>query len=231
MYKLFVALVCGALLLAFFPVNANADEWNKKTTVTFSAPIELPGIVLPAGTYVFKLLDSPSNRHIVQVFNEEENHIYATILAIPDYRLTPSEKTVMTFAERPIDTPQAMRAWFYPGDNFGQEFVYPKARARELAETAKVPVLSAEVTPEETPEQLVEAPVVAVTPEKEEVAVEEVTAAPPIEPQAAEPVAAAPAPAPVAELPKTASPFPLIVLAGLSALALSGVLRIVAKLS
>src|SRR5438552_18409999 len=90
-------------LLVVFSATASAQSWNKKTTVTFSAPVEIPGVnaqVLPAGTYVFKLLDSLSDRHIVQVFNKAENHVFATILAIPNYRLKATDKTVMTFAER-----------------------------------------------------------------------------------------------------------------------------------
>ena len=229
MYKLLVAAVCCAMILAFLPVTANADEWNKKTVVTFNTPIELPGIVLPAGTYVFKLMDSLSSRNIVQVFNAEETHIYTTILAIPNYRLTRSEKTVMSFAERPIDTPEALRAWFYPGDNFGQEFAYPKARAHELAEMNNEPVLSAEVTPEEQPEELLKAPVVTVTPEKEEVAIAQITVAPPIEPRVAETVEPAPVAEPIAELPKTASPFPLIGFLGLTAIAVSRALKALAR--
>src|SRR5262249_51477245 len=81
----------------------------------------------------FKLLDSASNRHIVQIFDEDQTHIYATVLAIPNYRLQVTGKTVITFVERAACEPQAIRAWFYPGDNFGQEFVYPKSRAAELA--------------------------------------------------------------------------------------------------
>src|ERR1051326_3848211 len=75
---------------------ASAQSWNKRTVVTFSGPVEIPGVgaqVLPAGTYVFKLLDSQSDRHIVQVFNKNETHIYATILAIPNWRLQPTDKT------------------------------------------------------------------------------------------------------------------------------------------
>src|SRR6201988_2126443 len=124
--------------------TASAQFANKKTTVTFNEPVEIPGVnaqVLPAGVYVFRLLDSLSDRHIVQVFNKDESHIYATILAIPNYRLRATDKTVMTFAERAAGDPQAIRAWFYPGDNWGQEFVYPKKRAVEIARVAKVPVL------------------------------------------------------------------------------------------
>ncbi|HYL38736.1 MAG TPA: hypothetical protein VEV17_22655 [Bryobacteraceae bacterium] len=226
MYKLILAAVCCALIFVMFPMSATADTWNKRTVVTFSQPVELPGIVLPAGTYVFKLLDSPSDRHIVQVFDADEMNLYTTILAIPNYRLTPSGETVMSFAERPANTPQALRAWFYPGDNFGQEFVYPKAEAVELAETAKVPVLSAEVKPAEPPEELVKEPVFAITPEKREIELSEVIEpAPPVE----QVVPAAPAPVPVPELPKTASPLPLVALVGISALGLAAALKAVSK--
>ena len=89
--------------------------------------------MLPAGTYVFKILDSASDRHIVQIFSQDETAVYATILAIPNYRLQATDKTVITFRERPAGQPEALRAWFYPGHNWGEEFVYPKAKALELA--------------------------------------------------------------------------------------------------
>ena len=130
-----VAFCVGAICM-MFSNSAFAQRYDKKTTVTFSAPVEVPGVnaqVLPAGTYVFKLLDSLSDRHIVQIFNKDETKVYSTILAIPNYRLKATDKTVMTFAERAAGEPQAIRAWFYPGDNSGQEFVYPKKRAIELA--------------------------------------------------------------------------------------------------
>ena len=182
-------------------IPARADVWDKKTTVTFSRAIELPGIVLPAGTYVFRLLDTPGSRHVVQVFNADETHLYTTVLAIPNYRLKPTSETVMKFKEARKDNPEAMRAWFYPADNFGQEFVYPRRRAVELAASAQVPVLTAEVKPAETPEELVQEPVVAVTPENKEVPAPSVTEPLPLVAQAiAEPAPEAPAPA---ELPKT----------------------------
>src|SRR5579862_5919470 len=135
MTKIFVLLLCLGLLVIVLP--ASAGQWDKATTVTFSAPVELPNIVLEPGTYVFRLLDVPGDRHVVQVFNAEETHLYTTILAIPNNRLKPTDKTVMPFEERRTGTPEAMHAWFYPGDNFGQEFVYPKARATEIAQAAK----------------------------------------------------------------------------------------------
>src|SRR5580693_233002 len=151
--KLFNAMtaVCSvALVGAVLAPGVRADDWNKKTVITFSGPVEIPGVhlkgwgVLPAGTYVFKMLDSQSNRHIVQIFSADEKTVYATILAIPNYRLRATDKTVVTFSERPAGEPEALHAWFYPGRNWGEEFVYPKARAVELAKTTKTPVLFTE---------------------------------------------------------------------------------------
>src|SRR5881394_1062933 len=141
--KCFVVL-CVLAICSFVLPNASAGELNKKTVVTFSAPVEVPGVgaqVLPAGTYVFKIMDSLSDRHIVQIFNEDQTHVYTTILAIPNYRLHATDKTVMTFKERAQGEPEAIRAWFYPGAQSGEEFVYPKSKALELAKIANEPVL------------------------------------------------------------------------------------------
>src|SRR5580693_6980223 len=195
---------CVALMGAALAPGARADEWNRKTVITFSGPVEIPGVhltgwaVLPAGTYVFKILDSQSDRHIVQIFNKEETKVLATILAIPNYRLKVTDKTVMTFRERPAGEPEALRAWFYPGRNWGEEFVYPKAKAIELAKETKETVLftPAEITPEvavavKSPDepvvvQLKQAPVMAIKPTGEEVAVAEVVTPPPAQAEVAQ---------------------------------------------
>src|SRR5512145_558696 len=107
-FKVGAMAVCLALMVLAFSAGAKADEWNKATVVTFSAPVEIPGVgaqVLPAGTYVFKLLDSNSNRNIVQIFNERRDHVFSTILAIPNFRLRSTDKTVMTFKERAAGQP------------------------------------------------------------------------------------------------------------------------------
>jgi len=140
--KLFILNLCLMLLGALLVPMALADEWNQATQTTFSAPIEVPGRVLPAGTYWFKLLNDDSDRNIVQIWNADRTHLLATILTVPDYRLQPKGRTVMKFEERPSDQPEALQAWFYPGDNYGHEFVYPETRARELAHRIGQPVLS-----------------------------------------------------------------------------------------
>jgi hypothetical protein len=223
-FRVGAMIFCLALVALAFPPRTKADEWNKKTTVKFSAPVEIPGVgaqVLPAGTYVFKLLDSLSDRHIVQIFNVRGDHVYATILAIPNYRLKSTNKTVMTFRERAAGEPEAIRAWFYPGRNWGEEFVYPKKRAIELAKITNLPVLAMPTElatnltlpvakADEPPViALKEAPLEAVKPTGEVVAITEVVEAPPVQTAAA---------APEKSLPKTASPLPLLGLIGLLSL-------------
>jgi hypothetical protein len=140
-HHIFAAL-CVMMLGAGLSPKAAADERDKKTIVTFSAPVEVPGKALPAGTYVFKLLDSSSNRNIVQIFDKDEKQLLATILAIPDYRLKPTDKPVIKFEERPSGTPEAIKAFFYPGDEYGLQFVYPHDRAVQIAKRTKQNVLS-----------------------------------------------------------------------------------------
>ena len=140
-------LIMGAALAGTTAQLAKADDWDQKTVFTFSVPVEIPDQVLPAGTYVFKLADSPSNRNIVQVFNEEQNHLYGTFLAIPDYRLDVTDKTVITFDERPAGSPEAVKAWFYPGEHYGHDFVYPKVKSVELAQ-AELPASPTPAEPE-----------------------------------------------------------------------------------
>src|SRR6059058_753018 len=169
-------VVCVLAVSLFVLPGASADDWNKKTVATFSAPVEVPGVgaqVLPAGNYVFKILDSMSDRHIVQIFNQDETHVYTTILAIPNYRLRATDKTVMTFKERAQGEPEAIRAWFYPGSQSGEEFVYPKAKALELARIANESVLETPV-PIADIEALKTAPIEAVNPTGEPVSVAEV---------------------------------------------------------
>lgn len=219
-----VGLLAGAALAP----SARADEWNKKTILTINESIQVPNKVLPPGTYVMKLLDSPSNRHIVQVFDKNEQHLETTVLAIPNYRLEPTGKTQLQFWETPPGQPKALRAWFYPGDNFGQEFAYPKSEAMQIASTThqQVPTTYAQNESELTTAK------VTTTNEKGEE--QEVAQATPPPAPAPEPAPAAPAPeaerqapAPPPALPHTASPYPLIGLAGLLSLGAFFVLKAV----
>ena len=230
-FKVAPAVLCTAFFGGVFSPSAQADDRNKKTTITFSGPVEIPPVyitgmrILPAGTYVFKLVESSSNRHIVQIFNKEQTKIYATVLAIPNYRLVPKNKTVITFNEGVKGQPEAIRAWFYPGAQWGEEFVYPKTKAVELAKVTNTPVLvlQAEVPLEVAkPDEpaivtvLQQAPVMAVRPTGEVVELAQVIQTQPAPPAA---VAAAPAtPNYPKELPATGSSLPMIAFFGLLAL-------------
>lgn len=235
----------ACMAFALLP-SLRADEWDKKTTLTISEPIQVPScctpghtVTLEPGEYVMVLVDSSSDRHIVRIFDKDQ-HVMTTILAVPNYRLQPTGKTAFQFWEVPAGQPKAMRAWFYPGDNFGQEFVYPKQTAAQIAAAVKTPVPAVEVETIAV-EDLKTVPVVAVDesgktviltqtlPERAaDPAVQPVLQAPTevapvqtaaVQPQAADRVVETAA-APVATMPQTASALPLVGLAGLISLAL-----------
>ncbi len=123
--------LCTALIATLFGAalapGARADQWDRKTVVTFSDSVEIPGQVLPAGTYVFRLADSPTDLHIVQIWNADETQILATTMAIPNSRSERPDKSIFEFEERAGNSPMALKVWFYPGDSTGQEFVYSRS--------------------------------------------------------------------------------------------------------
>jgi len=216
----------GLLGSSFVP-KAHADAWDKMSIVTVNEPIIAGNKVLDPGTYVWKLLDSQSDRHVVQIFDKDQRHLEETILAIPNYRLQPTGKTQFSFWETPAGVPKAVRAWFYPGDNFGQEFAYPKKLVAQLAAAAPVPIPTNYKEPEPAP-----APAAQPEPAPEP----QPAAAPQPAPEPApapQPVQSAPAtPAPAAQpqtLPHTASFNPFIGLLGLISLSLSGLLTLATK--
>jgi LPXTG-motif cell wall-anchored protein len=225
--KLLFAVLGLALLVGVLASLAIADTWNKKTVLTFSQPVEIPGVTLPAGTYVFKLADIEGLRHIVKVWNADETKLLATVLAIPNYRLKATEETATTFYERPVGAPVALRAWFYPGDTFGQAFVYPKTKATQLAQASKEPVPAEEVLPTESTMKTV--PLFAVTPEQKQEPIQEAFQVGPSSEQAAQ--TAAPAPrSSSTKLPQTGSSVPLFGLLGLVAVFIGITLKLVVKL-
>jgi len=226
-----------AAALAASTAVARADPWDKKTTVTFSQAVEVPGYVLQPGKYVMKLVDFASaDRHIVQFTNERGNHVYAAAEAINAYRKNITSKTVITFYEARAGQPEPMRTWFYPGDEFGQEFIYPKQHLAEIAAFTRTAttttVASAEPSPAVSSPAIVEepvketetAPVAAETPASNSyVAEEKAEVSAPVEIAQAEPskeaepvpTAGNDIPAPPTELPRTASPIVEIGLIGL----------------
>jgi LPXTG-motif cell wall-anchored protein len=214
---------CLGFAAAIATSPARADEWNKKTTLTVSETIQIRDTVLQPGQYVLKLLDSQTDRHIVQIFNGDQTHIINTVLAIPRQRVYPTGKTEFTFWETPPGDARALRTWFYPGDEIGQEFPYPKhlQQVAMVMPPAAAPALEPVATnPEPAPaEPQTQPEAAAPEPAPEQPAEVAQNTAPPETP-------AQSTPEQPAELPKTGSPYPAIGMAGALLLALAGLVRL-----
>jgi hypothetical protein len=139
--KTFITLGLALTLLTTLPV-VRADEWDQATRLSFNQSVQIPGRVLPAGTYWFVLADSTSNRNIVQIFNSDRTTLYATVLAISAARMEPTNQTAITFAQRESMPANAIVTWFYPGFNSGQEFVYSKSENQVLARAKHLTVMA-----------------------------------------------------------------------------------------
>jgi hypothetical protein len=233
--KLVVAAFCFILIASVMAPVSKAQNGDKKTVVTFSEPIEIPGnIILPAGTYFFKLLNQDSGRWVVQIFDEHQTKTFATLITIEDFRYHPTNQVVMNFTERAAGDPPAIKEWFFPGEKQGRAFVYGKKRATELAKVTNEPVLATpvEITVDTPVVAIVAAPVVAITPAGEEVAVATIVAAPVVV-EAPAAVVETPVAAPITDLPlpHTASSTPLIALGGLLAIGAAFTLIAITKRS
>ena len=225
-----VSLCASASLIfatAALVPSAKADEWDMQTKVTFNNPVEIPGMVLGPGTYTLRLLDSPSNRDVVEVMNADMTHLYRFVMAIPTYRLEPTDHTVITFEERAAGAPQAIRNWYYPGDLRGEEFLYGKAHpmmtAGALPPAAPAPAPPAEeAAPAPAPpaEEAAPAPAPAPAPSAEATPAPQESTAPEVAQAAPPPAQNAPE-----QLPKTASDLPLLGLLGGVSLAMGLCLR------
>jgi len=135
--KVFFAFFTLVLMFAVMLPVARADVWDQATKLTFSQPVEIPGQILPAGSYLFVLLGDSGTRDVVQIFNADRNRLYATLITVPSSRMDPTDDTVISFAERPSGQPEAILTWFYPGELTGHEFRYSGQEDRELASDTK----------------------------------------------------------------------------------------------
>ena len=146
-------LCCAVAITLLAAAGAHADEWNKKTYLTFSGPVQIPGATLPAGTYLFQLADPDNARHVVMVASKDGKQVYGMFLTIPDKRTQAPSENVVMFKETAAGAPEAVQAWWYPGDNFGEEFVYPKNQAIRIAKANHRPVLATETAMNNTASQ------------------------------------------------------------------------------
>lgn len=131
--KRYIAIGLIIAFSLFLALTAHADEADESTIITFSQPIQIPGRVLPAGTYQFKLA-SNDNLYMVQIFNADQTVLYATLPTIATERRKPAPFTVVTLADQGAGQPDMMVKWFYPGHEAGNEFVYSKQQEKELAQ-------------------------------------------------------------------------------------------------
>jgi hypothetical protein len=130
------------LFATLLAAAAHADERDRLTYLTFSGPVQLPGATLSAGTYTFRLADPEGDRHVIQVLDKQSGKLVTTLMTIPNTMLdAPKDRYVMS-EERPAGSPQAMKAWFYPGNSTGEEFIYPKKQAVAIAQANHEPVLA-----------------------------------------------------------------------------------------
>jgi len=167
-----VALACMTTAMMALPLAASAQTGsrNQDTYFTFSQPVELPNATLPAGTYLFQLVDSPSNRHIVRIMTKDRQKVYATLMAIPAYSTNrPPDKPEVRFMESPASQANAIKIWFYPGNATGHEFVYPRNQALKLAKASGESVLTTKSDKDVT-STVAESDLTRVNPEGQDVA-------------------------------------------------------------
>jgi len=230
---------CALLILSMFASAGSAADVmrDRRTVMTFDSPLQVPGMVLPGGTYVFKLYEPLSNRNIVQIWNREQTKVLVTAPAIPVSRpenQARSDKTVFTFEERPGGAPHALRAWFYPGDDDGRQFVYPPSHVTEVATNSMVSTTSSDQPAIVADSTMASAS--STVPEKAE-PIEEASStytAPPetmSQPQSTDQTTAPAATqnTTAKELPKTASSTPLVALMGMLSLVAAFGLWLVSK--
>jgi hypothetical protein len=206
------------VIAAATAAGASTQLWNKRTQFTFSGPVAVPGVTLPAGSYDFRLVETTS-RNVIQVLSANGDTSYAMFFGLPALRNDIPEGPELRFMETAEGVPAAIESWWYPGTRRGYEFIYPKDQARLLAYGVRQPVLT---TMDETTEPVDTGggEFTLITPEDEELAYEPAPAAPVMEP---EPQAVE---TPAQALPKTAGPLPLAGFGGLALLLGAAVVRV-----
>jgi len=132
--------VCVAISLMVTVASSSAQPLDKRVIFEFSGPITLPGVTLPAGSYLFRV--ATPNRHVIQVLSADGMKIYGTFFAIPAHSTVIPEKPEVRFMETTTTMPHAIRTWWYPADRTGFEFIYPKDQARLLAKGVGESVLT-----------------------------------------------------------------------------------------
>jgi hypothetical protein len=163
------AMLTIALAVTSLSQDSSSYEWNKKSTLTAQHQVEFPGIVLDPGIYVVRLKEGGDKRSQVQILNQTESQVLATVVAVPDLRVRPEDNSEFVFHEIKTRGPQPVRSWFFSGDLVGLEFVYPEARAKEIARDSEDHVMASNDSKG--------GPILAVTPSGKEIVIDEGPAA------------------------------------------------------
>ena len=216
-------LACGlAVALGVLATGVlKADTYDKRTVFTFNRPISVPGVTLPAGKYMFRLVDTETSRKVVQVLDEHGRKPYAMLHTIPDIRRDASGSPEVRFMETAKGQPTAVQTWWYPNERIGYEFIYPKDQARRLAQAVVEPVLTTRTETTKV-EETRTAELERLTPTEEKPVVAEAAPEPIVPAGVVQEGVVADA---RTELPTTATHLPLVGLIGLLALASAGALR------
>lgn len=248
MLRVCVSVCLFAVLAVCTGTTASGQTFDNRTYFTFDQPVALPGVTLPAGKYLFRIVDTTSSRRIVQVLDAEGKKPYAMLLSIPAQRSDTPSSPEVRFMETAATAPTALKTWWYPGTSIGYEFIYPKEQALRLAKHAGAPVLTTKAAGSDTTEEMKSADLARVSSTGAETAVsveaspaaspvagtaqtgdlaaaslEIAPAATPLTPVSSAPAVATTASAPArTALPQTASTLPLTTALGVISL-LAGV--------
>jgi hypothetical protein len=134
--------VAVVALVLFITASASAQLSDERVYFTFSGPVELPGVALAPGKYMFRLVDSTATRNVMQVTSADGRQPYGIFFTIPAERLTPAPEPEVRFMEAPAGALLPIKTWWNVGEITGHEFIYPKEQARRLAKNTKTPVLT-----------------------------------------------------------------------------------------
>src|SRR5262245_3037724 len=165
MHYFFNALLYFAVSFVTVSQQNSTFDWNKKSILSVDDQVELPGVVLEPGSYVIRLREAGERRSFVEVLNKEETQVLATIVAVPDHRMRPEDNSDFTFHDIKRPGPRPLQSWFYTGDLTGLEFVYPKARAKEIAKLSDTHVMASNATNDSV--------IFAVTPNGKEIVIDD----------------------------------------------------------
>src|SRR5438874_625745 len=144
-----LGLTLGATL---FASTAQAQPEDKRTYFTFSGPVALPGVTLPAGRYVFRIVDTTSSRKVIQVLSDDGKKPFTMSNTIPDQRRDPAKDATVSFYETARGTPAAVKSWWYPGESIGYQFIYPRAQAKQIAQNTGKAILTTKTDSSKTEE-------------------------------------------------------------------------------